>query len=365
MNLTVPKRVLALTLALLLMACANGDGETPQGRLQVDLGVVQSLTGAGGIYGKAVVEGIRLAADEINQSASSGLHIDVAVLDDASAIDGAKAAFANLVSQSVTAVIGPTLSNVAPEGYSQTQAAGIPTLGATTTAAGITDSGEYIFRIALPEAVVVPAVIEFVSKRLPLKESVLVLESADAFSRSSAGAMRAGLSAIGVTPVAEIDLTQTDDIVGALTALSGRQVDVFLVTPLVDKSSVVVKAIREAGFQQQLIGGNSFNTLSIVQQSVNGVEGAYVGAAWNPGVTGAASRRFVDAYKQAYGREPELFAAQGYASVQVLADAIKRAGSTNRSAVRQALASTNKLDTVLGSLTMSPRREAEHTPVVQ
>jgi branched-chain amino acid transport system substrate-binding protein len=60
-----------------------------------------------------------------------------------------------------------------------------------------------------------------------------------------------------------------------------------------------------------------------------------------------------------------LFAAQGYASVQVLADAVRGAGRDDPAAIRDALAATDKLETALGVLTMSPRREAMHAPVVQ
>jgi branched-chain amino acid transport system substrate-binding protein len=350
---------------MLVVTCSDGANEKGEAPLEVRLGVVQSLTGAGGVYGKTVVEGIELATREINASDASGMRISLTVLDDASTVEGAKAAFGTLASQGVTAVIGPTLSNVAPEAYKLTQIAGIPALGATTTAAGITDTGDYVFRIALAEAVVVPAVIDYAAKRTSLSESVLILESADAFSRSSADAMRAGLSAIGLKPAVEIDITQTPDVVVALAELRGRPVDAFLITPLVDKSAAIVKAVRAAGYQQQIVGGNSFNTLSIAPESGNAVEDAYVGAAWNPGLITPASRRFVEGYRQAYGRQPELFAAQGYAAVQVLADAVRRAGSGDRAAIRSALAATDKLDTVLGPLSMSPHREAVHNPVVQ
>jgi branched-chain amino acid transport system substrate-binding protein len=351
----------------MLGACSDGEDAGPAARQQVTLGVAQSLTGAAGVYGKTIVEGIQLAAREINESPASGVHIDLAVLDDASTVEGARAAFATLVAQEVTAVIGPTLSNGAPEAHRLAQAAAIPALGATTTAAGITDTGDYVFRVALPEAVVVPAVVDFVAKRMALRESILIFESADAFSRSSADAMRAGLTAVGASAPLEIDITQTPDVASLLASLRLlRPVDAVLITPLVEKSAEIVKAVRGAGFAQQIIGGNSFNTQSIVQLSANGVEGAYVGAAWTPGVSTAASRRFVEAYKQAYGgREPDLFAAQGYASVQLLADAVRRAGSSDRAAIRDALASTDKLETVLGVLTMSPKREAVHAPVVQ
>jgi branched-chain amino acid transport system substrate-binding protein len=66
-----------------------------------------------------------------------------------------------------------------------------------------------------------------------------------------------------------------------------------------------------------------------------------------------------------YGSEPDLFAAQGYSSVYLLLDAVKRAGSVDHAVLRDALAATKDLSTPLGGLTMSPIREVEHAPVAQ
>ncbi|HRC61920.1 MAG TPA: ABC transporter substrate-binding protein, partial [Dehalococcoidia bacterium] len=80
---------------------------------------------------------------------------------------------------------------------------------------------------------------------------------------------------------------------------------------------------------------------------------------------GATSRTFVQAYKAAYGAAPQLFAAQGYSSVYLLLDAAKRASAPTPAALRDALAATRDLDTPLGRLSMSDKREATHPPVTQ
>lgn len=345
-------------------AGTTGPGRQPEARV-VTIGVVQSLTGAGSVYGKTVVEGIELAVEHLNEDASdSGIRLETVVVDDRSDVEGARAAFASLVARDVDAIVGPTLSNVAPDAHRVAQEAGIPVLGATTTAVGITDTGDYIFRIALSEAVVVPATIARVVRQHSLGHAVLILDSSDAFSRSSADAMRAGLTAEGETPLAEVDLAK-EDIATALIALEGRSIDAFLITPLVNTSALALQVIRGAGFHQIVIGGNSFNTPDIVRLTGVGVEGAYVGAAWNPGLRTPASEAFVEAYNEAYGQAPDQFAAQGYASVQLLADAVSREDSTEHAAVRDALAATRDLDTVLGVLSISRDREAMHAPVVQ
>jgi branched-chain amino acid transport system substrate-binding protein len=214
---------------------------------------------------------------------------------------------------------------------------------------------------------VVPHTLAYVSRQTPLRTAVLFLDSTDAFSVGSSDAMRKGLGAVNGSVVAQVDVSQETDLAAVLEGLSRGivAIDAFLVTPLVGQSAEIVNAIRAAGFAQPIVGGNSFNTLDIARLTGAAIEGAYVGAAWNPVLSSPRSRGFVDAYVQAYGAPPDQFAAQGYSSVYILADAARRAGSTDAAALRDALAATNDLDTPLGSLSMSPTRDALHAPVVQ
>lgn len=341
------------------VACSGSSNDA----LTLNIGIVQSDTGAAAVYGKTTVNGIELA---IKQLESDDLKIEYTVIDDKSTIEGGNAAFATLSGQKVDAIIGPTLSGVALESHKISQTASIPTIGATTTGEGITDTGNFIFRTALPEAKVVPPVIQYAHSRSPIRAAVLVVDSSDGFSLTSATAMKQGLQAIGGRVVAEIDMATTIDMPGRLLELrEGEPFEAFLVTPLVEKSASAMRTIRNLGFRQQLIGGNSFNTLDIIAASNGSVDGAYVGASWNPSVDTAASRKFVDDYTAAYGAAPDLYAAQGYAAVQVLVAAAKAAGSVEADALRSALASLSGAETIFGSIAMSGSREAQYEPVIQ
>jgi len=78
----------------------------------------------------------------------------------------------------------------------------------------------------------------------------------------------------------------------------------------------------------------------------------------------------VKGYKAKYNADADQFAAQAYAGVQIMADALKRAnlsGDTakDRDAVKGALAQTKGVDTVLGKFSFTAARDADHPPVVQ
>src|SRR6185295_13825168 len=98
------------------------------------------------------------------------------------------------------------------------------------------------------------------------------------------------------------------------------------------------------------------NTPEIAHQASDAAEGVYVGAAWNVANKSPQNTRFVDAYIQAYGVAPDQFAAQGYASVQLLTAAVRRANSVSPDAVRAALVGLRGISTPLGDVTFAANR---------
>ena len=58
-------------------------------------------------------------------------------------------------------------------------------------------------------------------------------------------------------------------------------------------------------------------------------EGVVVGAAWNSASSNPLSQKFMSSYKAKYNSDPDQFAAQAYTGVYILADGLKRGGSTS------------------------------------
>ncbi len=348
--------------AAVLTACSgDDDGDKP---LSVNLGVVQSLSGDGSVYGRSGAEGVELAIKEI-EAATPDIEIDYTVVDDASSPDTGVKAFEDFAGEHVTAIIGPSLSNVGFPALQVAQDAGVPAISPMTTAAGIGSIGDYVFRIALAEDVAMPALIERVSQLAPIETGVLFFDGDDAYSRSGADAMRAGMAAIGATISLEVDLSQTESIDDVLADPQVAQADVFLMPTFTETAAPILEALRGAGYDQPVLGAGALASPNLVQQAGDATENTYVASTWNPATSNDLSRKFVSAYTDAYGHEPDNYAAVSYTAVYVLVDALQRAGTTDAVPLRDALAATSDLDTVLGSLSISPTGDASFEPVIQ
>jgi branched-chain amino acid transport system substrate-binding protein len=75
-------------------------------------------------------------------------------------------------------------------------------------------------------------------------------------------------------------------------------------------------------------------------------------------------RRFVAAYRKRYRRAPEnAFAALGYDTMNLIADAVRRAGTDEPSAIRAALAATRRFRMVTGTISYAAGRRTPTKPV--
>ncbi len=370
---------LLLVVVLLFVACTSAAPNQPEptkapaaGNLsgEISIGAVWSLTGAAAIYGPSQKQAAEMAVEEINRAGILGqASIKLITEDDRSTKEGAIAAFEKLINQDkVVAIFGPTLSNSAKAADPMAQEKKIVVLATSNTAAGIVEIGDFVFRDSLPEAAVIPNTIKVTKAKLGYKKVALLYGDDDAFTKSGYDVFKATLDAEGV----EILTTETfkkgdTDFSAQLTKIKGLNPDAIVVSALAEEAAGIMSQGRQLGIAESVhfIGGNGFNSPKLAQLAGKAAEGAISGAAWFINSSAPGNQDFVKAYNTKYGANPDQFAAQAYAAVYLMASAIKNAGQANSQAIRDALAQTKDMDTVLGKFSFDANRDPLHTPVVQ
>jgi branched-chain amino acid transport system substrate-binding protein len=121
-----------------------------------------------------------------------------------------------------------------------------------------------------------------------------------------------------------------------------------------DDIGLIVKQMRQAGVTQPIVGGDGYDTPLLIQVGGSGANDTYYSTHAYMATEGStdAIKKFYTDYKAAYGTDPEnAFAALGYDTVGLIADAIKRAGSEDPAKIRDALAATKDFPGITGSVT--------------
>lgn len=334
----------------------------------VDLGAIFGLSGPISVYGGVQQQAVNLALNEINEAGYLGeTTLNVIFEDSTGDAQEAINAMTKLVTQDeVVAVLGPTLSTEAFSADPIAQENGTPVMGVSNTATGITEMGEFVFRNSLPESSVIPGTIEQATDILGLEAVGVMYGDDDDFTLSGYDVFVEALEDNEVEILREETFARGDvDFNAQLTNLIGDDPDALVVSALAAEAIQIIVQARDLGFEGPIIGGNGLNSPAVLEEPGEASDGIIVGAAWNIAADDALSNAFKEAYREAYGSDPDQFAAQAYTGAWLMATAIRCADSTERSAVRDALAGIEDFASPLGSFSFDEDRNPVHDPVVQ
>jgi branched-chain amino acid transport system substrate-binding protein len=342
---------------------------------EAKIGFAFATSGSAAVYGASQRAAAEMAIAEINAMGDGPTLVGV-FEDTAGTPDQAFTVFQKFINaDKVHAIIGPTLSNEALTSDPEAQKNGVPVLAVSNTASGITDMGDYIFRDSLSEGQVIPETIRQAKEKLNISKVSLLYANDDAFSKSGADVFRAELQKNGIEILSEQTFGTNDvDFKAQLNAVKAENPDAIVVSALINPAKLITQQARnDVGIAPEvhIIGGNGFNSPALIADTGGAAEGVVVGAAWNIASTEELSQSFTKNYNSANGKNPDQFAAQAYSGVYIMYDAIKRADVEDKSleeartAIRDALKSTNDLPTVLGAFSFTDKRDADHPPVVQ
>ncbi len=345
--------IITAALALLLSAAtARADNDIP-------IGAVEILSGPASAYGIAIRQGFELALSEINKTGVlGGRHLVLTVEDSAGNKDQAINAARLLIGRDkVVALLGPTLSTEIFAVGPVVNARHIPEIGTSTTATGVTDIGPYIFSAALREADVIPVAIAAAAAR-GAKSIAILYANDDAFSKSGFDVMKAAAEQHGIKVLAtEGFATKDTDFSAQLTKIKALKPDAVGISALVEPVSGVLLQARQLGFGPETIfvGGNGSNSPKLGEIAGQAADGLMVGTPWAAAKVDAKNTAFLTAFRQAYGKDPDQFAAQAYETIFLLAQAIDHSGDAAPDHIRDALTQVSH-DGILGPFTFNANR---------
>ena len=350
----------------------NKDVPTPDGPISMDIGIVVGLTGEYAMpYGLSMQRGFNLVRDEIDNTDPETLpvRLNFIVEDDMSTVDGAVAAVERLVGAGVPAIVGITLSAHVAQAFPIAQDNQVVAFSPLSSAAGLSSIGEYIFRSALAVDKMNPSGVKITHAQLGYERVAMIYDDADLYSNSSNEHLAIALADLGV----EVATTQTfqtgdTDFTTQLTSIMETNPDALFISGLAPEIMKVMVQGREAGVTSQYI----IPELSMTEVDMVGeaAEGAITFTSWISTSDNPLNQAFVESYQAAYGIAPDTWAAQSYATLAILYQAILDAMLMNpamvpdSTAIRDALAMVKDFDTNLGSFSFDANGEAVYEPVV-
>lgn len=335
---------------------------------EVTIGAIFALTERASVYGNVQRAAVELAVEEINTSGYLGdATLNVIFEDSASVPETTITAMEKLVNEDgVVGVIGPTLSNEAFAADPIAQEAGVPVMGVSNTANGITDMGDFVFRNSLPELSVIPGNLAQAVEILGLESVGVLYSDNDDFTVSGYEVFVEALDELGVEILREETFSTGDtDFNAQLTSVIAEEPDALVLSILAAEAVPLVQQARALGFDGPILGGNGVNSPAVITGAGADAEGIIVGAAWHITRDTEINTSFVEAFTEKTGNSPDQFAAQAYTGAWLFATAIRCADSSDPAAIRDALAAISDFDSPLGLYSFDEDRNPVHDPVAQ
>ena len=349
-------------MALGLVGCGSDSkqatpGSAPANAASAKIGVVAYLSGGGAAYGEAIRQGLELARDEINAQGKTKIEL---VFEDSKGEKNEAINAANKLihKDNVVAIIGPTLSGEMFAVGPIMNQAGVPVIGTSTTAEGITEIGEFVFRNALPESLAIPYAVKKAKEKYSLKKVAVMYSNNNDWAVSGFKTFEKSLKENGIETIAIETFADKDtDFSAQLTKIATMKPDAIMVSSLYQEAALILKKARELGINVPIVGNNGFNSPQLIKSAGKAADGSVMASPWFPGKEDANVKKFVANYKAKFNKEPDQFAAQAYDALKIMASALEKSGSnTDRKKLRDNLATIKDFPGVTGKFAFDANR---------
>lgn len=309
----------------------------------VRIGLVQPLTGSVAYNGKSVVEGAKLAVEEMNAAGGIlGKKIELVVEDGQCTPANSVNAVEKLVQKDkVAMLVGAFCSSATAAIMPVAQKYKLPLVTGVSSKASLTEQGNpWFFRAAETDALMAEAFAKILANDLKLTK-VAYIGVNDDWGRGGVEEFSRDLSALGVkTVLTEYFDHGTTDFFTLLTKLRAARPDGVFVAAETQDGSILVKQIREMGLDTKVFGVGSWATADFINLAGKAAEGIHAAVPYASSMEAPRNQTFVKTYEAKYGAKPGKYGAAGYNALNIAAQAIARAGSTDAEAIRGALAKT-------------------------
>jgi branched-chain amino acid transport system substrate-binding protein len=289
------------------------------------------------------------------------------VEDDQGRPEQAKTVISKLINQDkVQAVLGEVASSNSLAAAPVAQEAKIPMNTPSSTNPKVTEVGDYISRVCFIDPFQGSVMAKFAANTLKAKTAAIIGDVQSDYSKGLTQFFRQEFEKSGGRIVSEQTYAQTDpDFKAQLTSIRNSNPDVIYIPGYYGQVGIIARQARELGMNMPLLGGDGWDSPELWKLGGESLKNAYISNHYSADNPAPEIQNFVKTYQAKFNTVPDALAALAYDSMNVLADAIKRAGGAGDSAkLKDAINATKNFAGVTGLISLDGTRNAVKPAVV-
>lgn len=329
---------------------AGGGGGGSGASTIIKLGTLFPMTGDLALFGTDMQQSVQQAVDEINAAGGiksmGGAKLEIAKGDSQSKPDVAVSEVERFAQQGVSIIMGTYQSSVALPATQAAERLQLPFMVSIATADEITERGyKYTFRMCPKAEWYAKNELDLckISEEIggpPIKRVALIHEDTD-WGQSTSEGQKKYIKEYGFELVADVAYPASSaDLTTQVSKVQASKPDIVLATTYLNDSILLIQARERLGFTGVPwidTGGTSENAfIERLGESAEGVMSLIEYTKFAKGMM-----ELNDRHRELYGHDWTGQGNYSYQATYVIADALERAGSADREALRDALAATD------------------------
>lgn len=308
--------------------------------------------------GTGFLNGVNLALSKVNAENGGGIVTRIRVEDDrANFMDGIRIAQRLAAQPEITAVMGHWNSAITLPAARIYNDAGLIMLSPVVSNTELTAKGyAYVFRNTLSDAGMGRQLAQY-AKETGYRR-VVVFYVDNEYGMGLANAFEDAFSDSGRKVIDRVtDFNNDFEFDQTLNKWNALNYDAIFIADSMPHATEFIRMVRERNGNIPMFGGDGLDVADFPAKLGTAAQGLVVATMFNPREGRTELRQFLGKYRNKYGCEPDVWAVQGYDSIQLLTYAVKKAKSASPRKIAKALHSLKGWPGILGTVSFDATGE--------
>jgi branched-chain amino acid transport system substrate-binding protein len=296
----------------------------------VKFGAVLPLTGEAAIYGLPVHRGVELAFEHLQSQQDLPYEVELTAVDSESDPEKAKNLLIQAYRDGALAAIGGVTTAEALQMVAVADEFDRVLVSPSASTPQLSGISKNFYRVFPSDAREGATMGNFATQKLKA-EKVVILAKEDAYAKGIQEVFKTEFERYGGEVLDLIEFPSLgSDLSGLVERVMTLGPDAVYLAAYAADLAQMIKHLRDQGYKGTIFTTSAFAAPEIIAQVGRPAEGVFLTqAVFDIDSEDPTIRNFIDGYRAKYDLEPDLYAAHGYDSVMVLAEALKIGGRTS------------------------------------
>lgn len=352
----------------LVAGCGGSGGQSTGGNEDViKLGFLGAKTGPVANYGIPAEKGMQLAIEELNANGGILGKEVVGIYEDNKGENSDIAVIATkyITRDKVAAMVGDPCTGLTKVAADIAQKNEVVIFSPGATGDGVVEIGDYVFRNTLLDIFAVPAVVDWMINEKGWKDIAIITSLNNGYSTALTPVFKKAIEEQGGNIILEDSINDKEtDFTAQVTKLKNANADVLVFTGYYTEAALIMNEAQKQKVDICLVGGDGLYGQDLAKLGQSAVEEKVIFyCGFSSDQPSPETAEFLEKYRAKYNEEPDMFSAQYYDAVMILAKAMEDAGSSDPKVFKNELAKLKDYPGVSGNTTFREDREPIKSPV--